>query len=134
MPGAQGAHRYDVRRSGLSELSTKVETMTGITTPLAGITAAAAEMVDRAADPDTTEAGFGLMGLDQAGEVIEAARRDAIAHMRANGATWARIAACLGITVQAVHGGRPGYGRNLPSGLDVVAGNAAFPAATALRV
>ena len=98
--------------------------MTGITTPLAGITAAAAEMVDRAADPDTTEAGFGLMGLDQAGEVIEAARRDAIAHMRANGATWARI----------VHGGRPGYGRNLPSGLDVVAGNAAFPAATALRV
>jgi len=60
-------------------------------------------MVATAATPDTTEAGFGLMALGQAADVIEAARRDAVAHLRTNGATWARIAACLGTIVQAAH-------------------------------
>jgi hypothetical protein len=70
-------------------------------TPLDTINTAAAEMCERAHDTDTAEAAFGLMALDSAAAQVAHFTREAVAQMRSNGATWARIGAALGTTRSA---------------------------------
>jgi len=53
------------------------------------------------AEAKATADGFRLMALVAAATEIEAAITAEVAQMRAQGDSWARIAACLGVTRQA---------------------------------